>query len=109
MRAKTYVDEHEVRRTAVLARARLYLRTEGARARSSIGRVRVVLVRDRVAEQYFVLQHPLALHDIRAEYTYQEVVDQVHLRGRVALRAVDLTVKSGICHVIRGLPDVGKF
>lgn len=67
--------------------------TETANATSSVSEIRLVHIRRRLSKDELV----------------EEVVDEEHLRRRVALGAVDVAVERGVGDVEGGLPDVGEL
>ena len=93
MGKRSYVNEHEVGVPAMLSRARLHLLSQRTDSTRAVRRISVVRVRCGEASNDLV----------------QEVVDEVHLRGRVPLCAVHIAVERRVRHVKRRLPDVGEF
>ena len=77
----------------MLSGAGIDLQTQRPCTSGSIGDVSLILVRDRNASEGFV----------------QEMVNEVHLRRSVTLGTIDLTIKSGVCHIELCLPNVGEF
>ena len=92
-----YVYEHEVRVAPILRSTSRDLKPERTTPTNCIGRVQGGGVRrkDRCAQQSGGL--------------IKEMVNEVHLRRSVALGTIDLTIKSGVCHIELCLPNVGEF
>lgn len=92
-KAATHINEHEVRVPSVLGGAGLDLLAKRADSARGVRRVRLVRVRGREARNQLV----------------QEVIDEIQLRARVAVRPVHGAVKRGVRHIVCGLPDVRKL